>query len=373
MIFGLTNNGNTCYFNAGIQALLNIPELIEFILSDIYIKPIIDNLNLININQLLTTVTLQSRLLLKNDYVIKNPIDLHKQIINYNYNYNNRLIYPYLHEFRIGEQCDAYDLIMAFFRIIHDETKIKIKIPVKNDFYTLNFDELSKKDINTNIIGYTLENIMFYSYDFIKKNFENEFSIVKKYFVNEFINITECETCGYKSFSFSLGETYELNIDKEIKSDDGQTECASLYDYMNNQISVIDYSESNHHFIEKGHLHAYNIIKFWRNSKFLIIRIKRFITENNRNIKINKSIDIPEFLNIEKYIHRYNIKRSKSYIYELISAVQHIGSVNSGHYFCYAKKDSVWYEFNDSTVSKFANTPDLSKSYVLIYKKNSIL
>nr|QFG74685.1 MAG: ubiquitin carboxyl-terminal hydrolase [Megaviridae environmental sample] len=91
-------------------------------------------------------------------------------------------------------------------------------------------------------------------------------------------------------------------------------------------------------------------IEKWPND--LIIILKRF--DNNLR-KLKDSISIP----IE-WRHNYKLK----------GAIIHYGSNNFGHYIYYGKKNSNWYCFNDSCVSKInINNVPLDQSYVLHYTK----
>lgn len=52
------------------------------------------------------------------------------------------------------------------------------------------------------------------------------------------------------------------------------------------------------------------------------------------------------------------------YVYELFSIMIHSGSASGGHYYAYIKnfEDNLWYNFNDSYVSKIKES-DISKMY----------
>jgi ubiquitin C-terminal hydrolase len=372
MIFGLVNNGNTCYFNAGIQSLIHIPEFYNCILTpQVWINGLRRNIKLIY-EELIKLVLISTKSMLENNNNVKNPFNIHKNIVKYHYTKNEKTYYPYMNEFSIGRQFDSYDLIIAYINIIHEETKISIDIPITNLIYYQKYEELHNKDINTDIIEYNRDNMIFFGIKFIKDIFGKEFSFIRKFITNEYVSVTECETCGHKSFSFSLSESLEINIDDSIKSD--STELLTLTDYMDQQISHIKYSENNYHHVDTGHLNAYNIMKFWNCPKILIIRLKRFVTlPNGKNIKITKPIEIPEFIDMDKYIHKYNFNENKPHKYKLISAIQHDGSINGGHYYCYSNVNNIWYNFNDTRVFKFNSIPNLSQSYVLIYNKLSYI
>ena len=70
--------------------------------------------------------------------------------------------------------------------------------------------------------------------------------------------------------------------------------------------------------------------------------------------------------------------QSSDQTYDLFAVVNHIGTLNSGHYTAVAKNyvDNEWYEFNDhqvTKVSKHDSSKIISKdAYVLFYQKRGI-
>ena len=68
----------------------------------------------------------------------------------------------------------------------------------------------------------------------------------------------------------------------------------------------------------------------WKHAQNLIIILKRF----GINHKNNKYINIPLELDISPYCIN---SRSKSTEYSLYSIINHIGNINSGHYYTYKK------------------------------------
>ena len=73
--------------------------------------------------------------------------------------------------------------------------------------------------------------------------------------------------------------------------------------------------------------------------------------KNNKSIAVNDEIDI----NGDKF--------------EISGIVCHSGSLCGGHYYCKAVRNDVWYEFNDSVVSKTNKECEGSQPYLLFYSK----
>ena len=82
-------------------------------------------------------------------------------------------------------------------------------------------------------------------------------------------------------------------------------------------------------------------INFWSLPKILIIVLKRF---DNNGRKNNNLIKFPFELDLCKYCVGY---KKNSYKYNLISVANHVGSLNSGHYFSHVKNtNGNWYKRN---------------------------
>lgn len=95
----------------------------------------------------------------------------------------------------------------------------------------------------------------------------------------------------------------------------------------------------------------------------LTLLLKRFEFDNDSMlyVKSNSSVDVPPNLEIAS---------SK---YELYAVVNHVGSLRFGHYTATIKsfEDGLWYEFNDTIVSKTTTFLERSeKAYLLMYSKS---
>lgn len=101
----------------------------------------------------------------------------------------------------------------------------------------------------------------------------------------------------------------------------------------------------------------------------LILTLKRFRFDpmSQQRTKLLQIVQLDRVIRLDKYQ------------YELYAAVVHCGSsVDSGHYYTFAKDQSDWYKFNDSSVIK-TSIEDLCKlkppetPYVLFYSREDIL
>lgn len=372
-MFGLSNNGNTCYFNATIQSLLRIPDFTNFITNLNWIDEIKQFMKSRMTKEdfnFIFTINLYN-LLVGDNSKIKNPINLHNSVTKfYNIikkNNTNNYVYPFS-EFRRGIQCDACDLLSAVLSILHTENSFVPSIKINSTIFNYKLPEYSDVDINTTDIPYSRDAITFFSYQKFLDTHKKSYSFIDDLFEGIYINITECASCVYKSFSFSC--SYILDLDIINSEHNSPIELNSLEDCLNNQISENFYSDSADHKLKSGHPKNYHITQFWKCPKVLVIRLKRFSLKNNIKSKIDSPISIPTDLNIFKYVHMYSKNNTENYNYHLVAAIQHSGSCNGGHYFTYGLVDNDWYTFNDGSVSKVNGIPDLSYSYILFYLKN---
>lgn len=107
--------------------------------------------------------------------------------------------------------------------------------------------------------------------------------------------------------------------------------------------------------------------------KYFIISLQRYNYKSNS--KNSATVNFNEELNLKNIIDD-NICLDNTE-YKLISISNHKGSLNFGHYFAVCKStDGIWYECNDSNISKISNYI-LKSNYcktacVYIYKSNII-
>jgi ubiquitin carboxyl-terminal hydrolase 22/27/51 len=90
--------------------------------------------------------------------------------------------------------------------------------------------------------------------------------------------------------------------------------------------------------------------------------------------KIDDFIEFPMELDMTPYTSNYNEgKQNTKQMYSLFSVVQHVGSMESGHYTSYVKHNGQWFLCDDSTV--YIATEDDVKScqaYILFYVRNTL-
>jgi ubiquitin carboxyl-terminal hydrolase 8 len=99
--------------------------------------------------------------------------------------------------------------------------------------------------------------------------------------------------------------------------------------------------------------------KLWRNPHVLIVSLKRFTHDLQKN---SKRIEIPDILNLERYSLTNNTNT-----YELKAVAHHFGSFDSGHYHAICKCSDTWYDYDDLMVRKIED-PSHVHGYVFFYE-----
>jgi ubiquitin C-terminal hydrolase len=253
-----------------------------------------------------------------------------------------------------GEQNDPHEFLAYILDVIHNakSTEVSINIP-------------------QNISEYSEVNQLYFKH--FKARYQRDHSLFVQKLYYYIVNCVLCNKCGNKTNEVSPNDMICLPLPPNIKKDDR----LSILDCFDQLFSIegLEYkcekcenSENNQ--IEK---------KILTKPKTLIIKIKRYANvgpNGNMLMKINKFIAYPDVLNISKYCCVDN-----PYNYELYGVINHVGFLNSGHYYSYirerisidnnnSKFTNRWFLCNDTRVNVM-NIDDVLKSsnaYMLFYQ-----
>ena len=326
-IKGIINNGNTCYINSIIQSLLKSEDILYFILYKQYIingkyKTNEDDTVIEELNTLCT----QFKYMLDNN--INGQLNISRFLIRLNKKLN----------INVFEQNDVHEFLQYLIEQINNEIgcQLNININIENPNNLSKTDELTIKAIQS-----------------WETTFQKCYSQLHKILFSQYISQVKCTNCNNKTYQFEATLCLEIEIS-------GDTLGSCLDNYTKSE-KIDEFNCDNC----KQNANALKKMILWKHAQNLIIILKRFGIDK----KNNEYIDIPLDLDIAAYCIN---SRSKSTEYSLYSIINHIGNVDSGHYYTYTKsnKNDKWYECNDIFIQN-KEISDLSteNAYCLFYSR----
>ena len=330
---GLINFGNTCYMNSAIQCLSNIEELRNHFIS----KNFASDLN--KEKQELGLVVQWYKLICgiwhKNCTISPNSFRNEIRMLALKQGINLNLVG--------NGQNDVQEFIVFLISNMHNALSKKVSMSISGKIV----NDLDKKALE--------------AYKSWKLFFKDDYSIFVDLFYGQ-----------HSSSIFSLDKkllstTYEpfcyLTLPIPINENKVNIyDCLDLY----TNYEKLDGDNKWYHEEKKEYMECFKQIKFWKTPKNLIIVLKRFLNNGSKNDSL---VDFPlENLNLSKYCVGYGKNKN---IYRLRAISNHIGSLNSGHYFAYClSQNGKWYNYNDRSVAEISNSNLISeKAYCLFYEK----
>ena len=330
---GLSNIGNTCFFNSAIQNLKNIYPFTLYLLKN-YHKFDINGFTY-KFCELIANLVNQ---------------DIYQWFEPKDFFYKLNEMAPI---FRFGKQNDSNFCILYILTLLEKEARTYI-----------GEKQFEKKIISNN--SFSIEEKNQFSI-FMNKMYEKRNSYIMDIFFGFQEDIYKCNNCSYVTFNYQGFSVLNIPIMKRNNTP------------INNLIDGIEYfQEMQQHYNENGFscqkCHGYNIstqsrIIFY--PKTFIINFKR-VGENNFYYH---DVKIPPTFKVK------NLIDGEIYEYALTGFIKHYGGENSGHNIAICKNffDSNWYEYDDSRVSNIFNTfnirnnkIDTSGGFLFVYVRNNI-
>lgn len=329
---GLANIGNTCYLNSCMQIISHTYELNDFLNNKNYKKKLnknSDTLLLVEWDNLRELMWSSNCTIAPNGFVnaVKN-VSLAKDIdIFSNYSQN-----------------DIQEYILFLLDCFHNALSREVEMEITGK-------SLNKTD------DYALK-----CYNMMKNIYSKEYSEILNIFFGT--QVTELKSIQSEEVLSIIPEPFSvlsLPIPNDIKE-------PTLYDcfdlYCKTEQLLGDDSITNEKTNKKEDVNKK--IMFWELPNILIIDLKRWNENGNKNNKlVSAGIDDVDFT---KYVIGYNKNDS---IYDLYGVCNHSGGSMGGHYTSYIKNaNNKWYEFNDTIVNKIDESNIITeKSYCFFYRK----
>ena len=334
---GLTNLGNTCYMNSAIHCLSNTHELTKYFINDTYLEDF-DNDRIEH-----HTVNEWVRLLkgIWNDNCVIAPHSFNKIV--------------HIMSLRMGtsiygsnsEQQDLQEFLQFIIDIMHTALAREVLINISGT-------------VKTPVDKMAVEAMKCW-----KNYFKDNFSFFVELFYGQYATKTKCPNCNYNSYSYDPFCFLSLPLNNQKLDNNTGIDLYNIIQlYCNNE--YLD--DDNKWRCEKCKTEskAERTITFWSTPKKLIIHLKRFKNNGNKN---NVYINYPLFnLNLSNYCVGYDKYESE---YNLYAVACHIGNEHGGHYISYCKNiNHKWYKYDDKDVSEVTENDVITRdAYCLFYSK----
>lgn len=318
---GLKNYGNTCWLNTGLQCFFKCSKMNNYIKKNSF--------NSIFLNEY--KKVLEG---IQDENCVISPVSFIKSLGTHleKHNYNLHIL----------SQQDIHEFIVIFIDLFHEETK---------------------HPVNMTVSGKIVNKLDRMAYNVMKdwqKYFENNYSKFIDIFYGQLVSKIKVINSNKNIVSYSYNPLSVFSLPIPNKQSVDIYDCFDLF--TQGEILQGDnqwkYDKDNQYYdVEKT-------LKVWNFPDILIIHIKRF---DNHNKKINKLVNFPLKLNLEKYCIGYNKNKSK---FNLFGVCNQVGSINFGHYFAYCKDGNNWFKYDDENITFIDSDNIVTKNaYILFYKK----
>jgi len=172
-----------------------------------------------------------------------------------------------------------------------------------------------------------------------------------------------------KEKEFEIHESARKTLDKESDDSVPLSTCLDLFTEVE-KLGPEDAWYCGHC---KDHVQATKKFDLWKLPQILVVHLKRFSYKKRYYYgreKLDTFVDYPIYdLDLTPYVKG---PQEVPPLYDLYAVSNHFGSLGGGHYTAYAKnfKDSKWYKFDDSSVSKVEESKvKTAAAYVLFYRR----
>lgn len=412
---GIVNTGNTCYMNSAIQALCHNYILTSYLFDceiEIYkiiklnARKIFSNVSIFQENNVNSIIPLSLRKKIQNPQYNSSMITEDEEIIIYNHTVTIQLIR--LLKAMWGSNCtiiptsfrkifteirnnffdgslqhDAEEAYSSILQKIQEElissrdytinlnSRLQLLLHLKNDTenkmknaISLSHREAIREKYEQKKRSMYIENTILNAYEEIKNYYKNSYCKVTDFFTGFLCSQIICPNCGNISTKFDPYLHISLPI-TQIQSD-----YLTLNHCIDDFCKEEKLDESNLWECNSCTKKVCGLKQFWlwNPPQVLVILLKRFnqytLSKDNRLINCPiKNFDIQTAIHP---IQKHGISKTK---YHLQSIINHVGSLNSGHYYTYCIDidSDKWFEFNDSSVREISESNIITPAAYLLY------
>ncbi|MCJ8735912.1 hypothetical protein PDJAM_G00252920 [Pangasius djambal] len=193
-------------------------------------------------------------------------------------------------------------------------------------------------------------------------------------------NEVNCLICGTESKKFDPFLDLSLDIPSQFRvkrtKDQEPGPTCTLRDCLSSFTDLEELDETELYMCHKCKKRQKSTKKFWiqKLPKVLCLHLKRFHWTAFLRNKVDTYVEFPlRGLDMKCYLLESETSLPESCLYDLAAVVVHHGSgVGSGHYTAYGLHEGCWYHFNDSTVTVVSEeTVAKAKAYILFYTERT--
>ena len=342
ILVGLDNIGATCYMNATLQSLSNVPQLTNFFLHKF------------------------------------SPNDPKKRMSNEYYQvvkclwskeYNGKSYAPHSFKNVLSQMNPLFQGVAA------NDSKDLINFLIETLHSELN--EPKNKNTTNNIMDPSIQLDEVKMFNIFLSNMVSEFnSPISDLFYGVLETQSKCINCQRIKYNFQIYSFIEFPLEQVYNYCISTTPGGS---YISNGIPSIDIYKCFEHYHQltpmvgdnkiycnecRNEYDAFYGTCLYSLPRYLIINLNR-----GKNAVFKCNVKFPELLKLTNYV-RYTEGKT---IFQLNSVICHYGESNmGGHFIAYCRhyKNNSWYIYNDSTVQKCSGNKDYlhGMPYILFYK-----
>ncbi|TKR94534.1 hypothetical protein L596_008807 [Steinernema carpocapsae] len=329
---GLVNITNTCFMNSTLQALANTPPLRELFTVRNFARHVNRYSKRGTQGEISAAFTALLDTLWCGEFTALNP-QVFRSIFAHSV---NRFLAN-------GQQHDAAEFENVLIDALHEDTN-SVSCPKQ-----IIYPDFTGENIHADSM----------KYESISKQFSD--SPINSIFNLHTVAPKRCTSCGRQTVNFSaqLCITMDIPLDGETTMEDCLTRSFSAESIEVQCVFCKKTQRMSRH------------TKLWKLPKVLVIQLKRFGEYGNALRKNEINVRFGNHLSLKPFMHdQADVSKS---VYSLYSVTNHVGNLNSGHYYAYVKNPVTkqWLEFNDEAVKPMSEDSLQSRAAFVLYYTNT--